>query len=85
MALISSPSRSLIAATGQDPSLEVEPRSLPAWPVLTVLWGYPLFWLLGMLPFASVIMAVPMVALLIMRRRISSSPASCRGSGSCCG
>ncbi|MBN6190917.1 MULTISPECIES: O-antigen ligase family protein [Microbacterium] len=74
MALISSPSRSLIAATGQDPSLEVEPRSLPAWPVLTVLWGYPLFWLLGMLPFASVIMAVPMVALLIMRRRILIVP-----------
>ncbi|WP_194239342.1 O-antigen ligase family protein [Microbacterium sp. CBA3102] len=72
--LIASPSRSLIAATGQDASLEVEPRVLPAWPVLTVLWGYPLFWLVGMLPFASVIMAIPMLALLIMRRRILIVP-----------
>lgn len=72
--LISSPSRSLIAATGQDPSREVEQRILPAWPVLTVLWGYPVFWLLGLLPFASVIMAVPMLALLIMRRRILIVP-----------
>ncbi|MGV2984786.1 O-antigen ligase family protein [Microbacterium sp. AGC85] len=73
-ALISSPSRSLIAATDQDASLEVEPRVLPAWPVLTVLWGYPVFWLLGLLPFASVIMAIPMLALLIMRRRILFVP-----------
>lgn len=72
--LISSPSRSLIAATGQDPSQEIEQRILPAWPVLTVLWGYPVFWMLGLLPFASVIMAVPMLALLIMRRRILIVP-----------
>lgn len=73
-ALIPSPSRSLIAATGQDPNAETEPRILPAWPVLTVLWGYPIFWLVGLLPLASVIMAVPMLALLIMRRRILLVP-----------
>lgn len=72
--LITSPSRSLLAATGQDAGREVEPHVLPAWPVLTVLWGYPIFWLLGLLPFASVIMAIPMVAFLILRRRILIVP-----------
>lgn len=72
--LIPAPSRSLVRATGQDASSEVETRVLPAWPVLTVLWGYPIFWLLGLLPFASVIMAIPMLALLIMRRRILLVP-----------
>lgn len=72
--LIPAPSRSLVRATGQESSSEVETRVLPAWPVLTVLWGYPIFWLLGLLPFASVIMAIPMLALLIMRRRILLVP-----------
>ncbi len=72
--LISSRSRSLIPATGEDLILDTEERTLPAWPILAVLWGYPFFWLVGLLPFASVIMAVPMVALLIMRRRVLLVP-----------
>lgn len=72
--LIASPSRSLVAATGQDPDAEIELRSLPAWPVMLVLWGYPVWWAFGMLPFAQVIMALPMVAFLIMRMRVLFAP-----------
>lgn len=38
---------------------------LPAWPILALLWGMPAWWLLGLLPFSGVVMAVPMVAFLI--------------------
>jgi len=71
---IDSSSRSLLAATGQDSSAETEARSLPAWPVLLVLWGYPVWWALGLLPFAQVIMAIPMLAFLIMCRSILLAP-----------
>lgn len=72
--LIPSPSRSLIAATGQDAASDVEPRRLPAWPVLVILWGYPVSWALGLMPFLPVIMAIPMVGFLILRRRILLVP-----------
>ncbi|MFS0912065.1 O-antigen ligase family protein [Microbacterium sp. 179-I 3D2 NHS] len=51
-----------------------EDGALPAWPVLVFLWGYPIFWMLGLLLFALVIMAVPMLAFLIMRRRLFVAP-----------
>lgn len=47
---------------------------LPAWPVLVLLWGYPLFWALGLLAFAQVIVAVPMLAFLIIRRKVILVP-----------
>lgn len=72
--LIASPSRSLVAATGQHPDTDIELRSLPAWPVMLVLWGYPVWWAFGMLPFAQVIMALPMLAFLIMRMRVLLVP-----------
>lgn len=58
----------LPAATGG------ETKVLPAWPVLLVLWGYPVWWALGLLPFAPVIMALPMLAFLILNRRIVVLP-----------
>lgn len=47
---------------------------LPAWPVLLVLWGYPLFWALGLLAFSTPLVALPMLAFLVMRRRIQLVP-----------
>lgn len=66
--VLQSPSAALIRATGQRSSGDVEPSALPAWPVLVLLWGYPVFWALGLLPFAQIIIAIPMVALLTFRR-----------------
>lgn len=55
----------------RDPGAHSE---LPAWPVLVLLWGMPLWWAFGLLPFANLIMAVPMVAFLIQSRRLTLVP-----------
>ena len=62
-----------VPATAGGPVGEAT-RDLPAWPVLALLWGMPAWWALGMLPFATVIMAVPMVALLMLHRRVVVVP-----------
>lgn len=41
---------------------------LPGWPVHILLFGFPVFWALGLLPFVYVIAAVPMLILLALRR-----------------
>lgn len=46
-------------------------KPLPAWPFDVLLWGYPLWWVLGMMPFIVIIMATIMAALLLARRRVS--------------
>ncbi|MCP2236799.1 O-antigen ligase like membrane protein [Prauserella halophila] len=43
-------------------------RPLPSWPVDALLWGFPVWWLLGMTPFIVVIMAIVMAAILLVRR-----------------
>ncbi len=48
--------------------------ALPAWPVMLVLWGYPLFWATGLLAFSTPLVALPMLAFLLMRRRIDIVP-----------
>lgn len=53
------------------PNLE---RELPAWPVLSLLWGLPVWWAIGLMPFSTVILAFPMTVLLIQRRRILIVP-----------
>lgn len=47
---------------------------LPAWPVLWLLWGLPLWWLFGLFPFSVVIVAMPMVVLLLLRRSTILTP-----------
>jgi len=47
---------------------------LPAWPVLALLWGMPLWWASGLLAFSSIILAVPMLAFLIQRGRVTLVP-----------
>lgn len=53
----------------------VEPsRELPAWPLLALLYGLPLWWALGLLPFQLLIMSVPMLAYLIRRGNVELVP-----------
>lgn len=49
-------------------STPVPSRPLPAWPVNALLWGFPLWWVLGMTPFIAVVLATVMAALLLVRR-----------------
>ncbi len=41
---------------------------MPAWPVEALLWGFPVYWALGLSPFAPIGLAVIMSGLLIVRR-----------------
>lgn len=47
---------------------------LPAWPILALLWGLPLWWAFGLLPFYLLIMAVPMSAFLVQRGHVRMVP-----------
>lgn len=44
-------------------------RALPAWPVAGLLWGFPVWWLTGLLPFVPLLAFVGMGAILLSRRR----------------
>ena len=61
-------------ARSPEGSRDVADRELPAWPVLALLWGLPLWWMLGLLPFYLAIMSVAMVAYLIHRGRVELVP-----------
>ncbi|MBT0770545.1 hypothetical protein KIH74_16495 [Kineosporia sp. J2-2] len=63
-----------IPAPGRFPLGRVRPvqppSELPVWPVVLLLAGFPVFWVLGLASFAPVLCAVPMVALLWARRDV---------------
>jgi hypothetical protein len=46
-------------------------RPLPAWPVDALLWGFPLWWLLGLEPFVVAIFGLIMAPLLLVRRGLA--------------
>ncbi len=52
----------------------VAARALPAWPLRVLLFGFPLFWIAGALPFVYMGIATLMVVLLVMRRSVSLVP-----------
>lgn len=43
---------------------------LPAWPLYTLLYGFPVIWALGLSEFAPTILALIMIAYLIVRKNI---------------
>lgn len=43
---------------------------LPAWPILVLLYGFPLVWAMGMMQFAPTILAAAMIVLMVMRRHV---------------
>ncbi len=46
------------------------PAALPAWPLLTLFYGLPVFWALGALQFAPTLLALFMLVLLVLRRSV---------------
>lgn len=44
--------------------------ALPAWPVLVLFHGFPLFWVLGALQFSAVALGLVMLGFLVVRRRV---------------
>jgi len=63
------PLRRPVAASADLPA-----ECLPAWPVLVLLWGLPLWWLLGLFSLSTVIVAVPMVLYLLRYRQVTLVP-----------
>lgn len=58
---------------------ELTPRRdapLPSWPIDMVLWGFPVWWVLGMMPFILAISALIMATLLLIRTRVTMAPGS---------
>lgn len=49
-------------------------QDLPAWPLLLLLHGFPLFWLLGLVPFAAPGLAAVMIAYLLLHRSVHVVP-----------
>lgn len=43
-------------------------RALPAWPIIGLVWGFPLWWVSGLLPFLPLIAVVVLGSLLLSRR-----------------
>ena len=65
----SAPSEALEpVATSPDDSL------LPAWPVLCLLWGMPLWWLVGLFNFNCVLLAPVMLFYLVLKRDVWLAP-----------
>lgn len=51
-----------------------EPGVLPAWPLVAMVVGFPVEWLLGATAFGSVLIAAVMIAFLQVRGRIRVTP-----------
>ena len=41
--------------------------ALPAWPLLTLLYGFPIIWALGLLQIAPIILAFVMLGYMLVR------------------
>lgn len=48
--------------------------ALPAWPMYVLLAGFPVWWVLGMAPFAPTLIALLMATLMVLRRRLDLVP-----------
>lgn len=47
---------------------------LPAWPVLCLLWGLPVWWLVGLFPFNALVVTPVMLFYLLLRRTVWLAP-----------
>jgi polysaccharide biosynthesis protein PslJ len=54
---------------GPGSGLHVERPQLPAWPVDVLLWGFPVYWLLGLTPFMPAALAGIMAVFLLIGPR----------------
>lgn len=54
----------------EDPAISSTARELPAWPLYTLLYGFPFIWALGMAQFMPTILALIMLAYMVARREI---------------
>lgn len=70
----SAPLRPPAFAGGPAEPAQPEPARLPAWPLLALLYGFPLYWATGLSLFAPVGFGAVMATFLILRGRVRLSP-----------
>lgn len=62
------------ARTGRTTGGPGVPSSLPAWPLLALMYGFPIFWATGTSLFAPVALGAVMGTFLLLRGRVRTSP-----------
>ncbi|MCW2839792.1 MAG: ligase [Aeromicrobium sp.] len=67
-------SRSTAASRTPPVVVDDAHEALPAWPVLALLWGFPVFWLLGATVIAGVGLTVVMLSYLAQYRAVRFVP-----------
>ena len=63
-----------VATESSYDEIAAEGARLPAWPVLTLIWGYPVFWALGATVIAGVLLTVVMLTYLAYNRSVRIVP-----------
>jgi hypothetical protein len=63
-----------VATESSYDEIAAEGMRLPAWPVLTLIWGYPVFWALGATVIAGVLLTVVMLTYLAYNRSVRIVP-----------
>ena len=57
----------------------VAQKKLPAWPLMTLLYGFPALWALGVLQIAPIVLAAVMLFYLIIRGNVRVPGPMCGG------
>lgn len=72
----SAPATHRYPTSGHGPGEPVEPHSarLPAWPLLALMYGFPLFWATGTSVFAPMAFSTVMALFLVLRGRVRATP-----------
>ena len=63
-----------VATQSSYDELDDSAKNLPAWPVLALIWGYPLLWALGATVIAGALLTVVMLAYLAHSRTVRAVP-----------
>lgn len=58
------------AAAYATPVGEPEPQVLPSWPLMFMLWGFPIIWVMGLMQFAPTLLMIVMLCYLVITKRV---------------
>lgn len=65
---------STLGGVSSEPALPTTGKTLPSWPIVVLLWGFPFWWAAGAAPFVPIGLAFLMCVLLIQQGQIRLTP-----------